>query len=190
MPLLDPGYLSDDELSTLPFKSIGNNVKIGKNSTFIGLENISLGSNIRIDGNVTFAAASGHISVGNYVHIGGLSHFSCSGGIEIGNYCTFSQGVRVYSASDDYSGKSLTNSTTPASLRKEVRGLVTIDDHVIIGSGSVVLPNCTLQEGSAVGALSMVNSDLKAWSIYGGTPAKRIRRRSRDLLNFDWLKSN
>ena len=190
MPLLDPGYFSEDELATLPFRKIGKNVKIGKNSTFIGVENISLGSNIRIDGNVTFAAASGFISVGNYVHIGGLSHFSCSGGIEIGDYCTFSQGVRVYSASDDYSGKTLTNPTTPASLRKEIRGLVKIQNHVIVGSGSVILPKTILHEGAAVGALSMINSDLKAWTIYAGIPAKRVRKRSSDLLDIEWFKSN
>ena len=34
----------------------------------------------------------------------------------------------------------------------------------------------------AVGALSLVKNDLKAWGIYGGCPAKRIRDRSRDLL--------
>lgn len=186
--MLDPGYFTEVELASLNFRSLGTNVKVGKNSTFIGVENISLGSNIRIDGNVTFAAAAGEIQIGNYVHIGGMSHFSCSGGISIGNFCTLSQGVRIYSASDDYSGSSLTNPTTPVTLRRESRGQVTLENHVIIGSGAVVLPKTILGEGSAVGALSLVNSDLKPWTIYAGVPVRKIKKRSQELLDIDWLK--
>lgn len=180
--ILDPGYFSEKDLNELGFKEIGRNVQIGKNSTFIGVENISLGSNIRIDGNVTVAAARGFLKVGDYIHIGGGSHFSCSGGVTIADFATISQGVRVYSASDDYSGETLTNPTTPAELRNEERGLVQIDSHVIIGSGSVILPNVKLQEGSAIGALSLVKSDTEAWFIYAGTPATKIRPRSKELL--------
>lgn len=190
MGILDPGYYSEDELKNAGFKGLGKNVVIGRNSTFIGLENISIGNNVRIDGNVTVAAKQGHFSVGDFVHIGGGSHFSCSGGIELASFVTISQGVRVYSASDDYSGNSLTNPMTPKELRNEVRGLVKINEHVIIGSGSVVLPSLNLGTGAAVGALSLVKGDLDEWSIYAGSPAKKIRDRSRGLLELPWEELN
>jgi acetyltransferase-like isoleucine patch superfamily enzyme len=186
MAILDPGYYTESELGELPFKELGKNVKIGKNSTFIGIENISIGSNIRIDGNVTVAAASGSISIGNYVHIGGGCHFSCSGTVLISDFCTISQGVRIYSASDDYGGEFFTNPTTPSALRREIRGPVILEKYVIIGSGSVVLPNLTINEGAAVGALSLVKKDLQAWSIYAGSPAKKIKKRSKKLLSLNW----
>lgn len=180
--LLDPGYFTESDLQGMGFLRIGKNVRVGKNSTFIGLENISLGSNVRIDGNVTFACSDGDISIGSYVHIGGNSHISGSGGVEISDFCTISQGVRIYSASDDYSGQSLTNSTVPQEFRNEHRSRVLLRKHVILGSGTVILPGCNLGEGAAVGALSLVKSNLDDWSIYGGSPARFIKNRSRGLL--------
>lgn len=182
MTLLNPGYHDESELASLGFAALGKNVRIGKNSTFSGVERISIGSNVRIDGNVTFACNTGRIRIGSFVHIGGNSHLSGSGEISIGDFCTISQGVRIYSASDDYSGMSLTNATTPDQYRNETRSPVVLRDHVILGSGSVVLPGVMLNEGAAVGALSLVKSDLDEWSIYAGAPAKKIKERSRKLL--------
>ena len=182
MPL-DPGYFEDDELSQLGFKKIGKNVRIARNTTFIGRENISIGSNVRIDGNVTFACTTEPVEIGSFVHIGGGSHFSASGGIEIQDFCTISQGVRIYSASDDFSGAFLTNPTTPRDMRVEIRSKVTLEKHSVVGSGSVILPGVALREGTAVGALSLVKDTTPEWSIVAGVPARTIRSRSRELLN-------
>jgi len=62
---------------------------------------------------------------------------------------------------------------------------VFIGKHVIVGSGSVILPGVTLDEGVAVGALSLVNRDCKAFGIYTGNPAKRVKERKRDLLELE-----
>jgi acetyltransferase-like isoleucine patch superfamily enzyme len=37
----------------------------------------------------------------------------------------------------------------------------------------------------AVGALSLVTKDLPAWGIYFGAPCKRLRERSRRLLELE-----
>jgi acetyltransferase-like isoleucine patch superfamily enzyme len=184
--ILNPGYYSESDLKNVGFRMLGNNVAISKNSTFIGVENISIGNNVRIDGNVTFAVASGHIKVGNYIHIGGSSHINGSGGVDILNFCTISQGVRIYSASDDYSGESYTNPTIPLHLRNLNIARVVLNEHVIIGSGSVVLPGVELGQGAAVGALSLVNSDLLPWSVYAGSPIKKLNDRSKNLLKLNW----
>jgi acetyltransferase-like isoleucine patch superfamily enzyme len=60
---------------------------------------------------------------------------------------------------------------------------VTLGKHVIIGSGSVVLPGVDLGEGVAVGALSLITRPLEPWGICAGTPVRRIRDRSKALLN-------
>ena len=47
------------------------------------------------------------------------------------------------------------------------------------------MPGCKLQEGSAIGAMSLVNKNTKAWNVYYGIPAKLMRKRKkvpRDLL--------
>jgi len=45
-----------------------------------------------------------------------------------------------------------------------------------------ILPGVTLEDGVAVGALGLVNRDCKAFGVYCGISAKRIKERKRDLL--------
>ena len=59
---------------------------------------------------------------------------------------------------------------------------VRIGKHVIVGSGCVILPGVTLEDGVAVGALSLVTKSCKEFGIYAGNPARRIAERKRDLL--------
>ena len=113
------GYYTSKELRKFGFLSVGENVLIAKNCTIIGLENISIDSNVRVDGGVTFAAKKGFLEIGKNVHIGGGCHFSCSGGIRLLDFSGISQGGKIYSVSDDYSGKSMTNPTLPEKYLNE-----------------------------------------------------------------------
>ncbi len=182
----DPGYYADTELRGLGFKSIGRNVQIGQNCTIIGLRNISIGSNVRIDGYCSIIAAEeGWVNIGSFVHIGGYCLLSAGDGIVMEDFSGLSQGVMLYSRTDDYSGRHLTNPTVPRRFTGITRGTVTLERHVIVGSGSVVLPGVTIGEGTAVGALSLVNKSLDAWGVFCGCPAKRIKDRSKQLLELE-----
>lgn len=180
--LFNPGYYTEDDLRDAGFRSLGHNVRIARNCTIIGIENIAIGNNVRIDGYSTLTAAGGHIRIGNYVHLGGGCFLSGCAGITLEDYAGLSQGVRLYSKTDDYSGASMTNPTVPAEFTNCKSGAVHLGRHVIIGSGSVVLPDAQLGEGVAVGALSLVTKSLAAWGIYAGAPAKRIKSRDQGLL--------
>ncbi len=138
----DPGYYTEDEARTFGFKSVGRNVRIAKNAQIIGLDRITIGDNVRIDGFTNIIAAGGPgVTIGSYIHIGAYCHFSGSGGgVTLRDFVNLSQGVRIYSGSDDYSGESLTSPMTPKHLKKETIGPVVVGRHVIIGSGTVVLP--------------------------------------------------
>ncbi|WP_229423052.1 acyltransferase [Telluria aromaticivorans] len=181
----NPGYYRSEELRQFGFGQVGENVMIAKNATIIGLENISIGNNVRIDGGVVLAAHSGSLVVGDYIHIGGGSYLGCAGGITLGDFANLSQGVRIYSSSDDYSGEALTNPTVPPAYLKLTKAPVALGRHVIVGSGSVILPGANIGEGSAVGALSLVLRPLEAWGIYAGAPARRLKARSRALLELE-----
>jgi galactoside O-acetyltransferase len=39
-----------------------------------------------------------------------------------------------------------------------------------------------LEEGVVIGALSIVNKSCRAFGIYGGSPARYLKERKRDLL--------
>ncbi len=178
-------YFETEDLRKLGFKSVDANVKIAKNTTIIGLNNISLGNNIRIDGNVVIAAYSGSLTLGNFIHIGSNCYLGCGGGIVMANFSGLSQGVCIYSVSDDYTGKFLTNPTVPHKYLKRKIAPVTLGKHAIVGSGSVILPGVTIGDGSSVGALSLVSKSLDEWGIYFGAPAKRLKGRSKNILKHE-----
>lgn len=182
----DPGYYSEHDLKDAGFKALGSNVSIARNCTIIGLENIEIGSNVRIDGYCSIiAAGQGWFKLGSYTHIGGYCYLSAGEGIRMDDFSGLSQGVRIYSKSDDYSGKYLTNPTIPEKYTGITSGTVILGRHVIIGSGSVILPKVMIGEGSSVGALSLVNRNLDSWGVYWGCPVKRLKDRSKRLLELE-----
>ena len=186
MNLFDPGYYNEDDLKNAGFKSLGKNVRIAKNCTIIGLDNIDIGSNVRIDGYCTIIAAdTGWAKIESYVHIGGYCLLIAGDGIHLQDFSGLSQGVRIYSRTDDYSGNHLTNPTVPKEYTGVTQGPVTLERHVIIGSGSVILPDITIGEGSSVGALSLVTKHLDPWGVYFGCPAKKLKARSKRLLELE-----
>ena len=181
--LFNPGYATTEELRSLNFSHVGDNVMIARNCTLIGLENIHIDDNVRIDGYTTISAARGHCRIGRNIHIGGTSHLACTGGVVLSDFVNLSQGVRIYTVSDDYSGAAMTNPTVPQQFTNVTVSPVSLGKHVIIGSGSVVLPGTNLGEGVAVGALSLVNRSLDPWGIYAGSPVRRLKPRRKDLLD-------
>jgi len=64
-------------------------------------------------------------------------------------------------------------------------GDIIISKHCIIGSNSIILPNVTLFEGTAVGSLSLIKHNTEEWNIYGGIPAKIIKKRSKKCLEYE-----
>ena len=69
-----------------------------------------------------------------------------------------------------------------------IRGIkgepVSIGKHCIIGSGCTILPGVELGEGCSVGSMSLVNRSAEPWGVYVGIPARRVKERSRKLLEY------
>ena len=188
----DSGYYQSHELKKFGFKKVGKNVMIAKNCTIVGLNNISLGNYIRIDSNVVIAANKGYLKIGNYIHIGAGCYLGCEGGITLSNFSGLSQGSHIYSASGDFSGKSLSHPTVPKKYQAVKSAPVFLKEHVIIGTGSVILPGITIGKGSSVGALSFVPMSLDEWGVYFGAPVRKFSVRSKNILALekDFLKNN
>ena len=177
--------LSREAIEMLGFASVGKNVQISDRASFYGANRITLGNNIRIDDFCVLSAGVGGILVGNYVHIAVSSSLIGAGRITLSDFCNISSRVAIYSSNDDYSGATLTNPTVPSEYTGVTHADVLLGKHVIVGSGSVILPGVTLEEGVAVGALSLVNRNCKMFGIYAGNPARRIKERKRDLLDLE-----
>ena len=182
----DLGYYKTEELKNFGFLSIGNDVQIAKTCNIVGIENISIGNNVRIDAFTTIVSSKKEkIIIGSNIHIGAYCYLSGNYGIEIHDFSNLSQAVKLYTNSDDFSGNSMTNSTIPDKYKKIYFGKIILKKHVIIGSSSLVMPNVTLEEGVAVGALSFVNKSLKEWKIYIGCPVKILKERSRKIIELE-----
>jgi len=69
---------------------------------------------------------------------------------------------------------------------RDVSKKIIIEDDVWIGHGVIVMHGITLGEGSIVAAGSLVTKDVPPYTIYGGSPAKKIRNRF--LANDDEVK--
>jgi galactoside O-acetyltransferase len=183
--MFDPGYHDAGALAAAGFAKLGRNVMISRTTTIIGRENIELGDSVRIDGYVTITAGNSGVKIGSYVHIGAYSYVGGGAGVEIGDFANLSQGVRLFSKSDDYTGLSLTNPTIPAEYSNVDSRPIMLGRHVIIGSSSIVLPGVSAGEGSAVGALSLVKTSLAPWMIYTGIPARMLRAREKRILELE-----
>ncbi|MDZ4257989.1 MAG: acyltransferase [Gemmatimonadales bacterium] len=177
--------LSAEALSAFGFASIGRDVCVSDRASFHGVSRIRLGDHVRIDDFCVMSAGDGGISIGDHVHVAVYSCLIGAGRITISDFANISSRVSIYSSSDDYSGATLTNPTIPDEFKDVEHADVHIGRHVVIGSGSVVLPGSILEDGVAIGALSMVRGCCPAFGIYAGVPARRIRERSRALLELE-----
>jgi dTDP-4-amino-4,6-dideoxy-D-glucose acyltransferase len=179
------GLLTDEQVTEMGFAYIGNNVRLSDKASYYNCKNIRLGNNVRIDDFCVLSAGAGGIVIGSYVHIAVYSSIIGGGKVTLNDFSNISSRVSIYSSSDDYSGAMLTNPTVPSEFTNVQHADVNIGRHVIIGAGSVVLPGVVLEEGAAIGALSLVKEDCQSFSIYAGIPVKRIRDRKRDLLDME-----
>jgi galactoside O-acetyltransferase len=162
------------------FKSIGKNVEIGNNVYFRYPQFTEIGDNVIID---DFSYFSTSVKIGNFVHIAPFC--SIIGGkissFEMGHFTSLAAGVRVICGSDDFVNGPFTNPTIPAKFRPNVKiSNVTLKNHAVIGTNSVIHPSVTIEEGCAVGSMSLVLKSTKEWSVYSGHPAKYLMPRNKE----------
>jgi acetyltransferase-like isoleucine patch superfamily enzyme len=176
-------YLTQTELTQLGFKLLGKNVKISSKASIYNADAIEIGDNSRID---DFCIISGKVTIGRNVHV--APHCLVAGGelgITLEDFSGLAYFVQVFSQSDDYSGRTMTNPTVPALFKKEKKSAVHIGRHVIVGASSVIFPGVKVSEGCSVGAMSLVHKSTEPWGIYVGNPARRVKNRSNDLLTLE-----
>lgn len=180
---MENSFYTTDELKKIGFKHIGNGCKISRYARFYSVNKIAIGNNVRID---DFCILSGKIEIGNYIHIAAYSAlYGGEEGIYINDYANLSSRVSIYSVSDDYSGESMTNPMVPDKYKEVLSHSVYIGKHVIIGATSVVMPGVVLAEGSSFGSFSYIDHDSELWSINVGIPFKKIKNRSRNVLELE-----
>lgn len=176
-------FCTEEEIKKLGLKEVGSNVLISRDAHFYSEELISIGDNVRID---DFCILSGKIKIGSHIHIGaGTTLIAGNAGIEMEDFSGLSHRVNVFAITDDFSGHALIGPMVSGKFRNVKEGKVLLRKHSIVGVASVVLPNVTLEEGSAIGAMTLVPKSTLPWKIYLGIPARMIGERSQDILRLE-----
>ena len=176
-------FLSQEQIVSMGFKSIGKNVRISDKAAIYNTDQIEIGDNSRID---DFCVISGKVSIGRNVHVAVFCNIAGgSEGVTLEDFSGLAYGCNVFSQSDDYTGRTLTNPTVPTKYKCETKKAVHIGRHCIVGTNSLIFPGVILGEGCSVGAMSMVTKSTEEWSVYFGIPAKKLKNRRRDLLSLE-----
>ena len=167
------GFYTQEELHTLGFASVGNNVLLSRYARIYGASNISIGSNVRID---DFVILSGKIEIGNFVHIGAFSSITGGkAGVRIGDFCGMSSQSKIFATTDDFVNGYLVGPCVPMEMRNVIEKPVLLTKHCHIGSHSLVLPGSIFELGACLGPMSLnMGRKFKEWSYYQGNPAKKI----------------
>ena len=185
MKILDLTSERDSSVNGAPFKLVaenfkllGQNIKVWPMAKLVNTENISIGHNTIIDDYCLIIAIGSVINIGKFVHIASFCSITGNGGFVMEDFSGLAAGVRISTSDEDYAGGTcLTNPTIPKEYRIIKSKPVIIKKHAIIGTNTVILPGVTVGEGCAVGANSMVTKDLEPWSVYVGTPARKVKTR-------------
>lgn len=133
----------------------------------------ALSDSFVFNGNNIQFYGDGAIVTGKNSYIGELSTIQAAPGcsVKIGAGCKISHNVRIYTQS------ALADADFSIEPVPEKFGDVTIQDFCWIGANVFMNPGVTIGENSVVGANSVVTTNIPAGEIWGGVPARFIRKK-------------
>lgn len=162
---------------------LGNHTIIGKTVRIRKPARVRIGDFTIID---DFTYISCGLTVGRYTHIGaGGILIGSNAHITIGNFVNIAPGCRIVAASHDFTDGGLAGPTIPPEFTGEsITADITIGDHALFGTGTVILPGCHIPEGVSTGAMTLITSTtkLEPWSLYAGVSARFIKKRQSKMI--------
>lgn len=111
------------------------------------------------------------LKIENNVAVGWFAELDARGGITIGHDCNISSHVKMITGSHDIDDPYFTADFKP----------ITIGHHCWIGTGATILQGVNIGDGAVIAAGAVVTKDVPAYEVWGGVPARFIRRRSPKL---------
>lgn len=132
---------------------------------------LSVGENVSIHPDVYLFHIE-NLSIGNNVSIHPMSYIEAVGGVEIGDDVSIAQGTSIISFNHKYTELEMPIKDQGTELRP-----ICIKNNVWIGAKSTILGGVKINEGSIIGAGSIVTKDVMKNNIVAGNPAKIIKKR-------------
>jgi acetyltransferase-like isoleucine patch superfamily enzyme len=170
-----------DLIITKLFTIFHSKIKIGKNTIIQrGCEfdltdnaSIQIGSNCTIKAKSYFILTKPHpgVFIGDYSGVGRNCYFSIKGNLNIGKYVRIGPDVCFIDQDHSFSAEELI-------MNQKARiADITVGDDVWIGRGVTVLKGVKIGDGAIIGANALVTHDIPSYEIWGGVPAKFIKKR-------------
>ncbi len=110
------------------------------------------------------------LRIGNHVWIGENAWIDNLDTVSIGNHACISQGALLLCGNHNYKSPAFDLITGP----------ITLEDGAWVGAKAIVCPGITIRSHAILTAGSVATSNLEAYTIYSGHPAKIVRERKID----------
>lgn len=153
---------------------LGERVHIDKSVEFMRFpKNIFIGDEVVLKEGVRICSCNGSsiIKIGDRTTIGYHNFIFASDKIEIGDDCLIAPFVYLVDSNYQIERARLINK------QPNETAPIFIGNGVWIASNVTVLKGVTIGDGAVVAANSVVNSNIPAFEIWGGSPAKKIGER-------------
>ena len=161
---------------------IGEDVYINEITSITRPDLVKIGNHVAID--FGFVCTTGLV-LGDYIHIS--PHVSVIGGkktsLILEDFCFILTGSRMICGSDLFQGDGLIGPIIPEKYQdKQILEPINLKRFSGVCANSVVLSGVTMSEGSVLGANSFLKESTEPWTIYGGSPAKPIKKRKKEKM--------
>jgi len=154
--------------------SVGARTILRPPTRLVGPAGVHLGSDVQIgpESWLQVLSAAGRLSIGDRTQVTGSIFVSVVASVEVGRSVLVAR--NVYIADHSHAAN---NPAVP--IRDQgITGVapVTINDGAWLGQGVIVLPGVTIGKCAVVGANSVVGTDVPAYAVAVGAPARVIKR--------------
>lgn len=156
--------------------SIGAGTEILRNSTIDGCPSgrgpIRIGCACRLKENVWIAAYEGRVELGDRVLVGRNCVIHGHGGVTVGDNTMLGPGCMIFSSNHVVLPGQIFQDLGHANLA------TTVGRNVWLGAGVIVTGGSSIGDDVVVAAGSVVLGTLESGCLYGGTPARPLKRLS------------
>ena len=170
-----PSVLGGNRLRRLLYaKYLGNrDFIIPDNVTLSGIKQIKIGHTLRVCPYVKMICENkGTIRIGNNFFANYNTFiYANDDSINIGNDCLIGPDVLIINNNHQMSPHELIR------MQECAKSRIIIGNDVWIGAKAVILPGVTIGDGAIIAAGSVVNKDVKPYTLVAGVPAKYIKNR-------------
>jgi acetyltransferase-like isoleucine patch superfamily enzyme len=156
-------------------------MQVGKDSTIAKItcdwpNKLIIGDSCEVQDDVDFRIWHPHsdnclIKLGDNVFVGHACEFVCNSRITIGNNCLIASRTTFNDTGHEFSIKSTINKQ-PVTVKE-----IILEEDVWIGTSCVILQGVTIGKGAVIAAGSVVNRSIPCYEVWGGIPARFIKKR-------------